>query len=163
LINFGFKDVGAAVVGGMESNFGRAILWRCLLFKTPINVIDLSAPHREHISSLLRAQQVNSIHSFLKPENDYCEKYMEFSSKMALNIIYYLRSAQPDSTVQFFTTKSDYLFHVDTLLAPLKQPTQVPHVKFVDLHERKLIILSFCSYHASNNVRKAKCEKAQTI
>jgi hypothetical protein len=25
LINFGFKDVGAAVVGGMESNFGRAI------------------------------------------------------------------------------------------------------------------------------------------
>jgi hypothetical protein len=28
LINFGFKDVGAAVVSGMESNFGRAILWR---------------------------------------------------------------------------------------------------------------------------------------
>jgi hypothetical protein len=31
LINFGFKDVGAAVVGGMESNFGRAILWRKFL------------------------------------------------------------------------------------------------------------------------------------
>jgi hypothetical protein len=27
LINFEFKDVGAAVVGEMESNFGRAILW----------------------------------------------------------------------------------------------------------------------------------------
>jgi hypothetical protein len=25
------KDVGAAVVGGMESNFGRAILWRKIL------------------------------------------------------------------------------------------------------------------------------------
>jgi hypothetical protein len=32
LINLGFKDVGAAVlVGGMESNFGRAILWRKIL------------------------------------------------------------------------------------------------------------------------------------
>jgi hypothetical protein len=31
LINFGFKDVGAAVVGGMESDFGRAILWRKIL------------------------------------------------------------------------------------------------------------------------------------
>jgi hypothetical protein len=28
LINFGFKEVGAAVVGGMESDFARAILWR---------------------------------------------------------------------------------------------------------------------------------------
>jgi hypothetical protein len=31
LINFGFKDVGAAVVGEMEYNFGRAILWRKIL------------------------------------------------------------------------------------------------------------------------------------
>jgi hypothetical protein len=31
MINFGFKDVGVAVVGGMESNFGRAILWRKVL------------------------------------------------------------------------------------------------------------------------------------
>jgi hypothetical protein len=31
LINFEFKDVGADVVGGMESNFGRAILWRKIL------------------------------------------------------------------------------------------------------------------------------------
>jgi hypothetical protein len=31
LINFGFKDVGADVVGGMESNFVRAILWRKFL------------------------------------------------------------------------------------------------------------------------------------
>jgi hypothetical protein len=30
LINFEFKDVGAAVVGEM-SNFGRAILWRKIL------------------------------------------------------------------------------------------------------------------------------------
>jgi hypothetical protein len=29
--NFYFKDVGAAVVGEMESNFGRAILWRNIL------------------------------------------------------------------------------------------------------------------------------------
>jgi hypothetical protein len=28
---FGFKDFGAAVVSGMESNFGRAILWRKIL------------------------------------------------------------------------------------------------------------------------------------
>jgi hypothetical protein len=31
LINFEFKDVGAAVVGEMESNFGRAIFWRNIL------------------------------------------------------------------------------------------------------------------------------------
>jgi hypothetical protein len=31
LFNFDFKDVGAAVVGEMESNFGRAILWRKIL------------------------------------------------------------------------------------------------------------------------------------
>jgi hypothetical protein len=31
LFNFEFKDVGAAVVGEMESNFGRAILWRKIL------------------------------------------------------------------------------------------------------------------------------------
>jgi hypothetical protein len=31
LINFEFKDVGAAVVGEMESIFGRAILWRKIL------------------------------------------------------------------------------------------------------------------------------------
>jgi hypothetical protein len=28
LINFEFKDVRATVVGEMDSNFGRAILWR---------------------------------------------------------------------------------------------------------------------------------------
>jgi hypothetical protein len=31
LINFEFKDVGVAVVGEMESDFGRAILWRKVL------------------------------------------------------------------------------------------------------------------------------------
>jgi hypothetical protein len=31
LINFEFEDVRAAVVGEMESNFGRAILWRKIL------------------------------------------------------------------------------------------------------------------------------------
>jgi hypothetical protein len=31
LINFECKDVGAAVVGGMGSNFGRAILWLKIL------------------------------------------------------------------------------------------------------------------------------------
>jgi hypothetical protein len=31
LINFELKDVGAAVVSGMESNFGRAKLWRKIL------------------------------------------------------------------------------------------------------------------------------------
>jgi hypothetical protein len=31
LMNFEFKDVGAVVVGEMESNFGRAILWRKIL------------------------------------------------------------------------------------------------------------------------------------
>jgi hypothetical protein len=31
LINFEFKDVEEALVGEMESNFGRAILWRKML------------------------------------------------------------------------------------------------------------------------------------
>jgi hypothetical protein len=31
LFNFYFKDVGADVVGEMDSNFGRAILWRKIL------------------------------------------------------------------------------------------------------------------------------------
>jgi hypothetical protein len=31
LMNFEFKDVGAAVVGEMESNLGRAISWRKIL------------------------------------------------------------------------------------------------------------------------------------
>jgi hypothetical protein len=30
-MNFEFKDVGAAVVGEMGCNFGRAILWRKIL------------------------------------------------------------------------------------------------------------------------------------
>jgi hypothetical protein len=31
LFNFDLKDAGAAVVGEMESDFGRAILWRKIL------------------------------------------------------------------------------------------------------------------------------------
>jgi hypothetical protein len=37
----------------------------CLLFKTQLNFIGLSVPHREHISSLLRAQQVNAVYRFV--------------------------------------------------------------------------------------------------
>jgi hypothetical protein len=33
----------------------------CLLFKTQLNSIGLSVPHREHITSLLRAQPVNTV------------------------------------------------------------------------------------------------------
>jgi hypothetical protein len=64
LINFEFKDVGAAVVGEMESNFGRAIL-SCLLFETQLNSMDLSVPHRKHFKLPLRAQQVNAINRFV--------------------------------------------------------------------------------------------------
>jgi hypothetical protein len=34
----------------------------CLLFKTQLNSIGLSVPHRMHITSPLRAQQVNAIY-----------------------------------------------------------------------------------------------------
>jgi hypothetical protein len=37
----------------------------CLLFKTQLNSIGLSVPHRKHITSQLRAQQVNAIYSFV--------------------------------------------------------------------------------------------------
>jgi hypothetical protein len=37
----------------------------CLLFKTQLNSIGLSVPHREHITSPLRAQQVNAIYRFV--------------------------------------------------------------------------------------------------
>jgi hypothetical protein len=36
----------------------------CLLFKTPLNPIGLSVPHRKHIRSPLWAQQVNAIYRF---------------------------------------------------------------------------------------------------
>jgi hypothetical protein len=79
-----------------------------------------------------------------------------FQVNWPLKSIYFLRSDQLDSAVPFFATKTDYLFQVNTFLVLLKQPTQVPNVKFVDLHERKLRIRSFCSYHSNNIVRKAK-------
>jgi hypothetical protein len=37
----------------------------CLLFKTQLNSIGLSVPHRKHITSPLRAQQVNVIYRFM--------------------------------------------------------------------------------------------------
>jgi hypothetical protein len=37
----------------------------CLVFKTQLNSIGLSVPHRKHITSPLRAQQVNDIYRFL--------------------------------------------------------------------------------------------------
>jgi hypothetical protein len=37
----------------------------CLLFKTQLNSIGLSVPHRKHIMSPLRAQQVNAIYRFV--------------------------------------------------------------------------------------------------
>jgi hypothetical protein len=37
----------------------------CLLFKTQLNAIGLSVPHRKHITSPLRAQEVNAIHRFV--------------------------------------------------------------------------------------------------
>jgi hypothetical protein len=37
----------------------------CLLFKTRLNSIGLSVPHRKHIKSLLRVQQVNAIYRFV--------------------------------------------------------------------------------------------------
>jgi hypothetical protein len=36
-----------------------------LLFKTQLNSIGLSVPHRKHIASPLRAQQVNAIYRFV--------------------------------------------------------------------------------------------------
>jgi hypothetical protein len=37
----------------------------CLLLKTRLNSIGLSVPHEKHITSPLRAQQVNAIYSFV--------------------------------------------------------------------------------------------------
>jgi hypothetical protein len=37
----------------------------CLLFKTHLNSIGLIVPHRKHIMSLLRTQQVNAIYRFV--------------------------------------------------------------------------------------------------
>jgi hypothetical protein len=37
----------------------------CLLFKTELNSIGLSVPHRKHITSSLRAQKVNAIYRFV--------------------------------------------------------------------------------------------------
>jgi hypothetical protein len=37
----------------------------CLLFITQLNYIGLSVPHRKHITSPLRAQQVNTIYRFV--------------------------------------------------------------------------------------------------
>jgi hypothetical protein len=37
----------------------------CLLFETQLNSIGLSVPHRKHITSPLRAQQVNAIYRFV--------------------------------------------------------------------------------------------------
>jgi hypothetical protein len=37
----------------------------CLLFKTQLNSIVMSVPHRKHITSPLRAQQVNEIYRFV--------------------------------------------------------------------------------------------------
>jgi hypothetical protein len=36
-----------------------------VLFKTQVNSIDLSVPHSKHITSALRAQQVNAIYRFV--------------------------------------------------------------------------------------------------
>jgi hypothetical protein len=37
----------------------------CLLFRTKLNPIGLSVPHRKHITSPLRVQQVNAIYRFV--------------------------------------------------------------------------------------------------
>jgi hypothetical protein len=37
----------------------------CLLFKTHLNSIGLSVPHRKHITFPLRAQQVNAVYRFV--------------------------------------------------------------------------------------------------
>jgi hypothetical protein len=37
----------------------------CLLFKTQLNSVGLSVPHRKHITTPLRAQQVNAIYRFV--------------------------------------------------------------------------------------------------
>jgi hypothetical protein len=37
----------------------------CLLFKTQLNSLDMSLLHRKHITSPLRAQQVNAIYRFV--------------------------------------------------------------------------------------------------
>jgi hypothetical protein len=47
LINFDLKDVGAAVVGGMKSDFGRAILWRKIL-------------KSEYLEGCMRSMQCNA-------------------------------------------------------------------------------------------------------
>jgi hypothetical protein len=40
----------------------------CLLFKTQLNSIGFFVPHRKHITSALRAQQVNAIYRFVAME-----------------------------------------------------------------------------------------------
>jgi hypothetical protein len=37
----------------------------CVLFKTQLNSVSLSIPHRKHIMSPLRAEQLNAIYSFV--------------------------------------------------------------------------------------------------
>jgi hypothetical protein len=37
----------------------------CLLFKTQFNSVGFSVPHRKHITSPLRAQQVNAVYRFV--------------------------------------------------------------------------------------------------
>jgi hypothetical protein len=41
------------------------IHWPCVLFKTQLNSTGLSVPNRKHITSVLRAQQVNAIYRFV--------------------------------------------------------------------------------------------------
>jgi hypothetical protein len=43
----------------------------CLLFKTQINSLRMSVPHRKHIASPLRAQQVNAFYTFVTMEYKY--------------------------------------------------------------------------------------------
>jgi hypothetical protein len=51
-------------IGFNSGNYGYYPL-TCLLFKTELNSIDLSVPHRKHMTSPLRAQQVNAIYRIL--------------------------------------------------------------------------------------------------
>jgi hypothetical protein len=51
--------------GSKWSRIQLSQLWSCFSFKTQLNSIGLSVPHRKHISSPLRAQQVNAIYRFV--------------------------------------------------------------------------------------------------
>jgi hypothetical protein len=62
-----YRILNCAVPGFMCHNYHNSGHYTssCLLFETQLNSIGLNVPHRKHITSPLRAQQVNAIYRFV--------------------------------------------------------------------------------------------------